>query len=511
MHISNASIILIRWAGWFDKPVVQMVKWFVHVKMKGYSMESISNILAERYASSEMKQIWSPAGRIVLERELWIAVMKAQKELGLDISDHIIESYEKVKNRVNLESIHQRELVSRHDVKARIEEFCELAGFEHIHKGMASRDLTENVEQLQILHALKLILQKSVTAVIRLSEKSEQFSDQVITARTHNVAAQPTTLGKRLAMFGEELLYALQRLEWTISHYPVRGLKGAVGTQIDQLTLLDNDTKKVKKLEAGILKHLGMDCMLNAVGQVYPRSLDFDVVSCLFSVGSGISSFATTLRLMAGHETASEGFAKGQTGSSSMPHKMNSRSCERINGFQKILAGHITMLAGLSGDQWNEGDVSCSVVRRVALPDSFLCLDGMMETFLTIMEQMEVYPAVIERENKHYFPFLSTTTIMMEAVKKGAPREQAHRAIKENAVATVRDLRNGKIAENDLLERLAKDDRLGLTLKELQSILKRGKTLVGNAESQIKDFIKTVQDYKRKYPDASDYKPESIL
>lgn len=474
-------------------------------------MESISNILAERYASPDMKNIWSPAGRIVLERELWIAVMKAQKELGLDISDSIIRAYEKVKNQVDLESIHKRELVSRHDVKARIEEFCELAGYEHIHKGMASRDLTENVEQLQVYHAMKLILQKSVTAIIRLSEKAEQYADLVIAARTHNVAAQPTTLGKRLAMFGEELLYALQRLEWTVSRYPVRGLKGAVGTQIDQLTLLDNNAEKVKKLESLILKHLGIEHMLNAVGQVYPRSMDFDVVSCLFLTGSGLSSFATTLRLMAGHETASEGFARGQTGSSSMPHKMNSRSCERINGFQKILAGYVTMLAGLSGDQWNEGDVSCSVVRRVALPDSFLSIDGMLETFLTIMNQMEIYPAVIERENKHYFPFLSTTTIMMEAVKKGAPREQAHKAIKENAIATVRDLREGKIAENDLLDRLARDARLGLTLDELQAILKRGKSLVGNAETQIKDFVKAVQPYKKKFPNAVTYKPDSIL
>ena len=474
-------------------------------------MQKISNVLAERYASEGMKNIWSPEGRIVLERELWIAVMKSQKELGLEIPDEAISEYDKVKGNVNLESIDERERKNRHDVKARIEEFCALAGHEHIHKGMTSRDLTENVEQMQVYNSLKLILRKSVTALMRLSEKAKEFADQVIAARTHNVAAQPTTFGRRLAMFGEELMFAINKLEFTIDNYPVRGIKGAVGTQVDQLTLFDGDAQKVEELEQKILNHLGIKKVLSSTGQVYPRSIDFDTISTLYSVGSGLSSFATTLRIMAGNETASEGFAKGQTGSSVMPHKMNSRSCERINGFQKILAGYVTMVSGLAGDQWNEGDVSCSVVRRVALPDSFYTIDGMLETFLTIMGQIEVYPSVIEKENTHYFPFLSTTTILMEAVKKGTPREQAHKAIKEHAVATVRDLRNGVIQENDLLQRLSDDDRLDLSLDELQAILTKADELIGNAKEQIKSFTKQVEGFKNKYPDAAEYAPGKIL
>ncbi len=474
-------------------------------------MQKITNVLAERYASEAMKKIWSPEGRIVLERELWIAVMKSQKDLGLDIPEEAISAYEKVKDTVNIESIDNRERISRHDVKARIEEFCELAGFEHIHKGMTSRDLTENVEQMQVYNSLKLILEKSVTALIRISEKADEFSDQVIAARTHNVAAQPTTFGRRMAMFGEELLNSLGRLEHLIDNYPVRGIKGAVGTQVDQLTLFNGDTAKVDALEEKIVEHLGIKKVLKSTGQVYPRSIDFDTVSTLYSVGSGMSSFATTLRIMAGHETASEGFAKGQTGSSVMPHKMNSRSCERINGFQKILAGYVTMLTGLAGDQWNEGDVSCSVVRRVALPDSFFTIDGMLETFLTIMGQLEVYDSVIEKENKHYFPFLSTTTILMEAVKKGTPREQAHAAIKEHAVATVRDLRNGVIEENNLLQRLTDDERLSLSLEELNTIIANADKLIGNAKEQINIFLKQAEKYKVKFPDASSYTPGKIL
>ncbi|MBB6480678.1 adenylosuccinate lyase [Spirochaeta isovalerica] len=474
-------------------------------------MEQIENVLAQRYASEKMKEIWSPRGRILLERDLWIAVLKAQKDLGLPIDDDVIPAYEKVRDTVNLQSIKDREKITRHDVKSRIEEFCELAGKEHIHKGMTSRDLTENVEQLQVYKALELTRSKAVAALVKLAEKADFYRHRIITARTHNVAAQPTTLGKRIAMFGQELLLALENLDRVIANYPVRGIKGAVGTQLDQLTLFNGDSGKVKLLEEKIVGHLGIGRSLNAVGQVYPRSLDHHVVSALYQLSSGPSSFAKTLRIMAGNETASEGFAKGQVGSSAMPHKMNSRSCERVNGFHLILNGYLNMVAGLAGDQWNEGDVSCSVVRRVALPDSFYAIDGMFETFLTVLNQMTIFPAVIERENTHYFPFLSSTTIMMEAVKKGAGRETAHEAIKEHAVATVHDLRNGVIDSNDLLDRLAADDRLGLTMDELKQILSRGEELVGAASAQVDAFMAEAEKWKTAYPEAAGYDPGNIL
>ena len=378
--------------------------------------------------------IWSAEGRVLLERDYWLAVLRAQRDLGLDIPEGAIEAYEAVKEQVDLESIQEREAVTRHDVKARIEEFCALAGYEHIHKGLTSRDLTENVEQLQILRGLELIRTKTMAVLLKLADRAESWKDLVITARTHNVPAQPTTFGKRLAMFGEDLLGAARELDRLIDTYPVRGLKGPVGTQMDLLTLFEGDAEKVGDLEARILDHLGVGASLDTLGQVYPRGLDFEVVSNFVRLASGPSSFAKTLRIMAGHELASEGFAKGQVGSSAMPHKMNSRSCERLNGFAAILKGHLTMAAELSGDQWNEGDVSCSVVRRVFLPDSFFAIDGLLETFLTILNQMEVYPAVIDQENQRYGPFLATTTLLMEAVKAGAGREAAHEAIKTHAV-----------------------------------------------------------------------------
>ncbi len=458
-----------------------------------------------------MKAIWSPEGKVKLERELWIAVMKGQRDLGLDIPAEAIAAYESVIDTVDMASIDARERITRHDVKARIEEFCDLAGHEHIHKGMTSRDLTENVEQLQVFRSMEEIQFKTAAALQRLATKSEEYRSLVITARTHNVAAQITTLGKRLSMFGEELLVSARQLQQAHDTYPVRGLKGAVGTQLDQLSLFEGDAAKVLELEDKVANHLGMSRKFTNVGQVYPRSLDLQIVATLNQIASGPSSFAKTMRLMAGQELASEGFAKGQVGSSAMPHKMNSRSCERINGFKTILGGYLAMASQLAGDQWNEGDVSCSVVRRVMLPDSFFATDGLLETFITVLDQMDANPAVIERENQHYLPFLLSTTIMMTAVKRGIGRETAHEVIKEHAVAAAKAYRSGESASNDMIERLADDGGLGMDRDELLTALEEGKANAGAVDAQIDYFINETSGFVNNIPGVSDYSPGSIL
>lgn len=472
--------------------------------------DSPPNVLAERYASPAMSQLWSAGGKILLEREFWIAVMRAQKDLGVQIDEADIASSEAIKFQVNLDSIRKREEITKHDVKARLEEFADLSGHQHAHKGMTSRDLTENVEQLQVHRSLGMILEKATACLLALADRAEEFKELCLTARSHNVPAQLTTLGKRLANWGEELERSLESLTRLCATYPYRGLKGAVGTRLDQVTLLGSE-EKAAKLDQKLMEHLGATSNFENVGQVYPRSLDFEIISLLVRLASAPSNFATTLRIMAGHELLGEGFAKGQTGSSAMPHKMNSRSCERINGFQSILNGYLTMVSHLSGDQWNEGDVSCSVVRRVALPDAFFAVDGMLDTFLTVIKQMEVFPAVIEAERERYLPFLLTTTIMMEAVKAGAGREDAHEAIKEHAVGVVNDLRSGKIRENNLISRLAKDKRVGLKKNDLQKILKDGETRIGAAKEQVSSFVERARKWGVKFPEAKDYSPPSIL
>jgi len=469
------------------------------------------NVLAGRYASDAIVDLWSPEGKIRLEREYWIAVLKAQIELGLGVPEGTVEAYERALPSVDLDDIAAREKVTRHDVKARIESFNAAAGCECIHRGMTSRDLTENVEQLQVFRSLGILRMKAVAVLSRLQARAEEWKEVVLAARTHNVAAQPTTVGKRLAMYGEELARALDQLEQVRSTYCVRGLKGAVGTQLDLMTLFDGDREKVAALEGKVLKHLGIPQAWENVGQIYPRSLDLEMTSAFLQLASGPANLAKTLRLMAGHELASEGFAPGQVGSSAMPHKMNARSCERITGFHTLLKGYLTMASSLAGDQWNEGDVACSVVRRVLLPDATFALDGLLETTLTILGQMEIYPAVIERENRRYFPFLLSTTLLMEAVRAGAGRETAHEAIKEHAVAVAKALRSGETEENDLGRRLAGDERLGLTEAQIEEVLQRGRELTGRADEQVAAFGERVGKWTRQVPEAVNYEPGAIL
>lgn len=422
---------------------------------------SIPNVLATRYASAEMVAIWSPEAKVVSERRLWLAVLRAQAELGVAVADSVLADYERVVDDVDLASISARERVLRHDVKARIEEFNALAGHEHVHKGMTSRDLTENVEQLQIRRSLEVIFAHGVAAVARLAERAVSYRDLIMAGRSHNVAAQATTLGKRFASAAQEMMIALRRLRELIDRYPLRGIKGPMGTGQDMLDLLGGDRAALADLERRVADFLGFATVFNSVGQVYPRSLDHDVVSALVQLGAGPSSLAHTIRLMAGHELATEGFAPGQVGSSAMPHKMNTRSCERVNGLQVVLRGYASMVAELAGAQWNEGDVFCSVVRRVALPDSFFAVDGQIETFLTVLDEFGAYPAVIGRELDRYLPFLATTKVLMAAVRAGMGRESAHRLISEHAVATALAMREHG-AEPDLLDRLAADPRLTL-------------------------------------------------
>ena len=470
---------------------------------------SVPNVLAERYASPAMRAIWEPEAKIIAERQLWIAVMRAQAAAGLDIPESTIADYEAALERVDLPSIAERERITKHDVKARIEEFNALAGHESIHLGMTSRDLTENVEQMQIRDSLELIRDKSVASLDRLAGLAVAYSETAMAGRSHNVAAQITTLGKRFATFAQEMLVAFDRVEELLARYPMRGIKGPVGTAQDMLDLLDGNAAKLADLERSVAGHLGFDAVLTSVGQVYPRSMDYDVLSALVQLASAPSSFATTVRLMAGHELATEGFRPGQVGSSAMPHKMNARSCERINGMHVLLRGYATMTADLAGQQWNEGDVSCSVVRRVALPDACYAIDGLLETFLTVLDGFGAFPAVIDAELDRYLPFLATTKVLMAAVRAGKGREGAHEAIKEHAVHVALRMREGE--QLDLAELLAADERIGLARTEVDTIMASPLSFSGAAADQVTLVAERIETITERYPNAAGYRPGDIL
>ncbi len=348
---------------------------------------------------------------------------------------------------------------------------------------------------------------KCLAALATLAAEHEAT---VMAGRSHNVAAQATTLGKRFATIADEMLVALDRVESLLDRYPLRGIKGPVGTAQDMLDLLDGDASKLADLESRVAAHLGFERVLTSVGQVYPRSLDFDVLSALVQLVAAPSNLATTIRLMAGIELVTEGFKEGQVGSSAMPHKMNTRSCERVNGLAVVLRGYLSMVGELAGDQWNEGDVSCSVVRRVALPDAFFAADGLFQTFLTVLDEFGAFPAVIQRELDRYLPFLATTKVLMAAVRNGVGREAAHEAIKEAAVGTALAMRAGQ-ADNDVFAKLAADERLGLTRDQIEALVADPIEFTGAAVAQTRAVVARVEALAAAHPAAASYSPGAIL
>jgi len=442
-------------------------------------MSITPNVLATRYATKEMVAIFDPINKIINERKFWITIMKLQQKAGLPITDSDVKAYEKVIDKVDLESIDKREINSRHDVKARIEEFNALAGVEKIHIGLTSRDLTENVELIQIKAGLELIEHRVLQTLFLLDEKISKYEKTYMVGRSHNVAAQVTTLGKRFASCAEELLFAHTALKELIVRLPLRGIKGPVGTSQDAFDAMGKD---FVNLEKSIADEFSFQNTWTSVGQIYPRSVDFEVLSKLLQIASAPSSMATTIRLMAGAGLVSEGFKAGQVGSSAMPHKMNSRSSERINGMMVLLRGYNIMAADLAGDQWNEGDVSCSVVRRVVIPDSFYVLDGLLHTFMTILQEFVAFDERIEAEINEYLPLLVTTQILMECVKAGMGREEAHKLIKKHSTTS-----------SDFFEALAKEIEFPLSLDQLNGLVKDPADFSGMAVEQSKSVAKKIK------------------
>ena len=439
---------------------------------------STPNVLATRYATSQIVAIFDPVNKIIAERKFWISILNFQKKAGLPITDSDIKAYEKVITNVDLLSIEKREKASRHDVKARIEEFNALAGIEKIHIGMTSRDLTENIELIQIRDGLNLIRKRTLETLFLLEKNITKYEKTYLVGRSHNVAAQVTTVGKRFATCAQELLFSLTALEELINRLPLRGLKGPVGSGADGISALGS-AKDLAKMEEAIAKEFGFENTLTSVGQVYPRSIDFEVVSKLLQIAAAPSSMATTIRLMAGSALASEGFKAGQVGSSAMPHKMNSRSSERINGMMVLLRGYTTMAADLAGDQWNEGDVSCSVVRRVVIPDSFYVIDGLLHTFMTILTEFGIFEDNINKELSENLPFLASTQILMSCVKAGMGREIAHEMIKKHATTTT---------PSNFFTALASEKDFPLTIDQLNQLIKNPADFAGSAVEQSKEI-----------------------
>ena len=461
----------------------------------------MSGVLADRYASKEMREIWSREFKIKAERRLWITVLETQASLGFDVSPNVIEDYKKKINDINLASIDAREKVTKHDVKARIDEFNALAGHQKIHIGMTSRDLTENIELFQLSASLELAQLKAAALLKHLAEFAREYLEVPMVARTHNVPAQLTTLGRRAATWMEELIYSFSHLEDVLRRLPLRGIKGPIGTSQDLVDLFGDSSQIV---ENSVATESGFNQLLIAPAQIYPRSIDYEIVTALVQLAGSPSNIATNVRIMSGFGLVSEGFTKDQVGSSAMPHKINARLSERVNGLIAVLKGNAVMVQELVGNQWNEGDVSCSVVRRVALPDAFYAIDAILDTTIRIIRELDVQTDLIEKEVQNYLPFLVTTKLLSKAVQNGMGREDAHALIKKLSISANESLKQH--GRNNLFELVSSESALGVTAEFINSIQQTA-NLTQNAIHQARQVIKKAQGISEKHPDSLLYTP----
>ena len=461
----------------------------------------MSGVLADRYASKEMREIWSREFKIKAERQLWITVLETQGSLGLDVSPKVIEDYKRKIDDINLACIDAREKVTKHDVKARIDEFNALAGHQKIHIGMTSRDLTENVELFQLATSLELIRLKAAALLKHLAEFAREYLEVPMVARTHNVPAQLTTLGRRAATWMEELIYSFSHLEDVLRRLPLRGIKGPIGTSQDLVDLFGDSSQIV---ENSVATELGFNQLLIAPSQIYPRSIDYEIVTALVQLAGSPSNIATNVRIMSGFGLVSEGFTKDQVGSSAMPHKINARLSERVNGLIAVLKGNAVMVQELVGNQWNEGDVSCSVVRRVALPDAFYAIDAILDTTIRIIRELDVQTDLIEKEVQNYLPFLVTTKLLSKAVQNGMGREDAHALLKKLSLSANENLKQH--GRNNLFELVSSESALGVTTEFINSI-QQPANLTQNAIHQARQVIEKAQGISEKLPDSLLYTP----
>ena len=444
----------------------------------------IENVLAARYASKEMTELFDREKRYLLERELWISILRLQIQNGLKVSLDAISAYEKVKEKINLESIDKREIQLKHDVKARIEEFNSLANQDCIHIGLTSRDITENIDLYLIKAGLMKVRDKSIYVLKLFGDLIEKYKELYFVSRTHNVPAQLITLGKRFSLYAEELIDAIDKLDYEITNLKFRGLKGAVGTATDLLTLFS--ATQIDSIEKELAENFGFKGSFENVGQIYPRSQDFSFMTALLQVCNPIDSFAKTFRLMAGENLVSEGFESNQVGSSAMPHKRNARTAERVNSLLIVMRGLCSMAIELSGNQWNEGDVSCSAARRVMIPDSFFVVDGVLNSIMFILKNIQINEKEINAEIDKEIPKLVSSKILMHSVNNGVGREFAHKKIKELINRHTENLSAFKQA-------LILESELKIDDKSLESIFHDKKSLIGLAVNQCELVLKRIR------------------
>ena len=466
--------------------------------------------LSARYASKEMKYIFSPDKKFRTWRKLWIALAESEKELGLPITQEQIDELKAHADDINYEVAQEREKIVRHDVMSHVYAYgvqCPNAkGI--IHLGATSCYVGDNTDIIIMTEGLKLIRNKLITVIRNLSKFADEYKALPTLAFTHFQPAQPTTVGKRATLWLQELLMDLEDVEYQLSKAKLLGSKGTTGTQASFLELFDGDHEKCKMLDRKIAEKMGYKACFPVSGQTYSRKLDSQFLNVLAGIAQSAAKFSNDIRLLQHLKEVEEPFEKNQIGSSAMAYKRNPMRSERIGSLSRyvmvdVLNGYFT-----TATQWFERTLDDSANKRLSVPEAFLAVDGILSLYANVADGLVVYPKVIEQRLRKELPFMATENIMMDAVKKrGADRQQLHEKIREHSMAASRVVKV-EGGENDLLERIVADEAFGVTLEELEKILKP-ENYTGRAKEQTEDFLnECIKPVLEKYADVESDKPE---
>ncbi|MBR1442806.1 MAG: adenylosuccinate lyase [Firmicutes bacterium] len=451
--------------------------------------------LNSRYASKEMKEIFSPDRKFKTWRRLWIALAKAEKELGLEqITDEQIAELEKFKDDINYDVASAREKITRHDVMAHIYAYGkQCPGAKPvIHLGATSCYVGDNTDVILMYEAMKLIRKKVLSVIAKLSDFAMEYKDMPTLGFTHFQAAQLTTVGKRACLWIQDLMMDLDMIDFCLDNIKMLGSKGTTGTQASFMELFDNDGEKVKKLDKLVAEKMGFKNVFAVSGQTYSRKLDSIFANTLSGIAQSCTKFSNDMRLLQHLKEMEEPFEKDQVGSSAMAYKRNPMRSERIAGLARYVICDALNPAITASAQWFERTLDDSSNKRISIPEAFLATDAILNIYINISEGLVVYPKVIEKHIMAELPFMATENIIMDAVKlKGGDRQEFHEKIRAHSMEASKVVKE-QGGKNDLIERIAADESFGLTMEDLNKVL-APKNFVGRAPQQVAEYISEVR------------------
>ena len=451
------------------------------------------NPLCKRYASREMQEIFSDDRKFSTWRKLWVALAESEMELGLPITEEQVAEMRAHLYDIDYAAAAKREAEVRHDVMAHIYAYglvCPKAK-PIIHLGATSCYVGDNTDIILQRDALLRVKKLLLTALSRLADFAERYKDQPTLAYTHFQAAQPTTVGKRAALWMQDLMMDLEHLDFTLGRLKLLGCRGTTGTGASFLELFGGDREKVRALETKIAEKMGFDAAYPVSGQTYSRKVDYFTLSVLSGIAQSAWKFSGDMRLLSHLKEFDEPFEAGQVGSSAMAYKRNPMRSERIASLARYVVADAVNPAITAGTQWFERTLDDSANKRISVPEAFLAVDGILTLYINIVSGMTVYPKMIEKHLNEELPFMATENILMYCVKKGGDRQTLHEAIRQHAVAAAKAVKQ-EGADNDLLDRIAADPAFGITRAEMEQILAEG-NFTGCAAEQTEAYIAEVR------------------